>query len=226
MVPSLTDPRPSEPEARSIELASVEPGFEGRWKSALGSESIAAWAARLGVERSYLYRILRGERIPSLAIMWTVCTHSEMSLEWLLSGQGMPSRELATRTLVVPYLDITPDGKFVATGERDVVNAKKAGGMNVQHAGYVVAPDDGLEPRVMRGDGLLIEAPASALVDGGVYLVRSGGEILIRRAAITTTGQWVMLQENPVGRARPALGASLEELGVVARVWSILERAL
>lgn len=226
LVPSLTGNLAPSLNAELEGSPGLAPGFEQRLRSAIGSESVASFSKRVGIQRTYLYAVLRGEKTPSLAILCSISAHSGMSTDWLLSGRGMPSRELEVRTWVVPCFDITPDGKLVATGEHDVVNARKAPGMNMGHAARVEAPDDGLAPRIVVGDGLLIEAPASKLVDGGVYLVRYGREIRIRRAAALANGRWLMLQENPTRRVRPEEGADVDELGVIARVWSILECAL
>lgn len=226
LVPSLTGNLASSLKAEPEGSLGLAPGFEQRLRSAIGSESVASFSKRVGIQRTYLYAVLRGEKTPSLAILCSISAQSGMSTDWLLSGRGMPSRKLEARTLIVPCFDITPDGMLVASGEHDVVNAKKAGGMNPEHAARVEASDDGLAPRIVAGDGLLIEVPAPELVDGGVYLVRYVREIRIRRAAALANGRWLMLQENPTRRARPEEGASLDELGVIARVWSILERAL
>lgn len=226
LVPSLTGDTVTSLEIAPKGAAGLEPGFEQRLRWAIGSESVASFSKRVGIQRTYLYAVLRGEKTPSLAILCSISAQSGMSTDWLLSGRGMPSRKLEARTLIVPCFDITPEGMLVASGEHDVVNAKKARGMNPEYAARVEASDDGLAPRIVPGDGLLIEVPAPELVDGGVYLVQSGRSILIRRAAVLADGRWAMLQENSTQRAQPKVGADLGELNVLARVWSILERAL
>jgi hypothetical protein len=225
LVPSLTGTPASATEAGPDEAASIEPDLENRIRSAIGSQSVASFSKKIGVQRTYLYAVLRGEKTPSLALLCSISAHSGMSTDWLLSGRGMPSRELQTRTLVVPCFAITPEGMLVGTGEHDVVNAKKAGSMNRQRAARVDAADDGMAPGILPGDGLLIEAPASELIDGGVYLIRSTGGVLLRRASALAEGRWLMLAENPTYRSPPLEGADIKDFGVLARVWSILERA-
>lgn len=64
--------------------------FGKRLKMLRGSANGTAFAEKLGISRQTLYRYERGERVPDVGFIQTVCALTGASLEWLVSGTGAP----------------------------------------------------------------------------------------------------------------------------------------
>lgn len=219
-----TDVHESGPEAQQGDPTGFEPGFGARLKTAVGSARISVLSAQVGITPSYFYAMLRDARRPSVGSLLAIAQLTGVSLDWLLTGRGSQFREFSGRTLLVPCHRIASDGTLTATGDHEVVSARAARGMDIKHAASVEAPDDGLAPLIEIGDMLLIEAPPSGIVDRGVYLARVEGKVEVRRAEPARDGWWVLSRGNPARETRPVIGRAPDDLGIVARVWTILQR--
>ncbi|WP_414473222.1 LexA family transcriptional regulator [Microvirga sp. M2] len=209
--------------------AGADKDLSRRLRLIIAGESIASFARRVGVSRQWLHDILNGRPV-SLATLSSIADSTGYSLEWLARGKGMPSGALEERLELVPRLRVQIDQSDVVTfsladGPPVVVPSELfiQLGMEVENAGVLAAPDDGMSPIIGTADDILIDQSDRKLVDGAIYVVLAAGRLSTRRAVQTEEGTWVFLSEDsrkkPISLIRGAASENLSIGGRVRFVW-------
>lgn len=53
-----------------------------------------------------------------------------------------------------------------------------------------------MEPTVPDGSSILVDLSRKTLRNGGVFLVRTGGALVVKRADEDTNGQWLLVSDH------------------------------
>jgi transcriptional regulator with XRE-family HTH domain len=158
----------------------------------LGAASVTAFAERVGISRQWLHDILSG-RVPREASVATLSIISDTlgySLEWLVTGKGMPNEQWSERTTLVcrvaPKFDARRkiqlakvEGEFVLVSTSLLHGFKS----NVAQLGVLGGKNVDLGPLVGRSGEVLVDLKDHKLVQNGVFLVQVEDRLLACRAA-------------------------------------------
>lgn len=80
-----------------------------------------------------------------------------------------------------------------------------------------------MEPTLPDGCSILVNHESTDLEDGKVFVIRSGDELLVRRALRHKTGGWLLDSDNPDKRRWPTMAWPHEgSVGEVRWVWHSL----
>lgn len=182
-------------------------------------------AARLGISRQWLHGILGGQvpREASVATLSSISDTLGYSLEWLVTGKGMPNDQWKEKTTlisrVVPKFDarrkislvkveegmVLVPNTFLPSLEADPAQWGVLGGENL-----------GLGPIVGRSDEVLVDLKDHKLVNNGLFLVQVEDDLLAARA-VKVRRTWLLI---PTENVTPeTLVKDPRPLGRIRLVW-------
>lgn len=221
------------PQLNSLE-AGTDKDFPQRLRVIIGAESIASFARRVGVSRSWLHDVLNG-RPASLATLSSIADSTGYTLDWLAWGQGMPSRALVGRVAIVSRLiaQIGNDKTLmfsIADAPPVIVDSELFTELKIDaaNAGVLAAPDDEMSPTIWAMDDLLIDQSDREPVDGAIYVVSLSGRLTTRRAVQVKQGNWVFVSGDPGKKPAGSMGGAASENlsigGRVAFIWRKLKQ--
>ncbi|MCA1749129.1 MAG: helix-turn-helix domain-containing protein [Parasphingopyxis sp.] len=148
-------------------------------------------AARLGIPKTTMSRIWKGENLPDSAILFPLSDLLGRSPRWLLYGGEEFSPELPNEEwLSLPvynFARISRDGKGEPSGEmplrRDWLERKLS---NAGNLWLTEMPNDLLDDVAGEGETIIcsdVATDASELADGRVYVLLLDGQPVIRRVS-------------------------------------------
>lgn len=66
----------------------IDPRFLKRLKTLIGDEKPYAWAARVGISKGALTRMLNEASVPAAAILKRIAEKTGANIHWLITGEG------------------------------------------------------------------------------------------------------------------------------------------
>lgn len=142
--------------------------------------------------------------------------------ETLLGGTAAPEAPLVS----VPYLTVAASaGAGQATGEERAIRHEAFGARLLRDAGItpaaaslIDAVGDSMAPTILAGDRLLVDRSDVALTSDAIFVVRRGGELLVKRVRRDDAGL-TLLSDNP---DYAPLSCARGEADVIGRVRLLL----
>ena len=89
-------------------------------------------------------------------------------------------------------------------------------GISSKHAVMMLVSGDSMEPLLRHGDTVLVDESANVPLDGHIFVVRLGGELMVKRLQKTGQG-WNICSLNP-GYGSIPVGGEQEDFQVYGRV--------
>jgi len=218
-------------------------GMETRFKAVVDYFKSRREAAHIaGISEDMIYKYIGGRASLSLAPAAKLCAKVGVSLDWLVSGRdesGHVASNLAqvadgegayeAAFALVPKYDVEAS----AGGGREVTSEEEVGrfafrrdwlserGLRADRLALISARGDSMRPTINAGDTLLIDM-GDAPVRDGIYVIRMGGELYVKRIQrlpgglakvrsdnqayeafeIPLNGSWVAGDGEDVGRDR------------------------
>ncbi|MFW6349492.1 MAG: helix-turn-helix domain-containing protein [Thiohalospira sp.] len=93
------------------------PDFHARLRQLVGKERPYSWAARVGISKGAFTRIWREGTIPSPELLLRIREHAGVSLDWLLTGDGVGPGEAAMDTELLARTLERVEGVLAESGE-------------------------------------------------------------------------------------------------------------
>jgi transcriptional regulator with XRE-family HTH domain len=217
-------PMPSRKQDKQFDTRQAK-DIGGRIRNLLGNEGVTAFAKRLGISRQWLHGILSG-RVPREASVATLSTIGDIlgySLEWLMTGKGMPTDRWSAKTTLVSRLMPKANARkkislekvegelvlvptsFLDNVEADVADLGVLGGENVD-----------LGPLIGRSDEVLVDLKDHTLVKNGLFIAQVEGRLLACRA-IKAHSVWLLSSAESV--TPDSLIEDYRVLGRIRLVW-------
>jgi transcriptional regulator with XRE-family HTH domain len=216
--------------SRKKEKLSEEPQAEEigkRLRILIGNESITAFSGRLGISRQWLHDILSGrvQREQSIATLSSIADTLGYSLEWLVTGKGMPndrwSAETALVSRLVPATDIRKkitlkkiDGELVLVPVSLLSGVKSS----VDNLGVLTGQSVDTRPLIGLSDEILVDLADHALVEDGLFLVQVRDRLQARRAIRTENSDW-LLSSDANSAASSFVTGGYRVLGRIRLIW-------
>ncbi|RXF75202.1 helix-turn-helix transcriptional regulator [Hansschlegelia zhihuaiae] len=129
-------------------------------------------------------------------------------LEWLVSGEGpkgsQESPGLAPDLTLIPRLDVEAaagTGSLAVNEEPVALLAfdtewLRRRGINPKNAHVLTARGDSMEPTIRSGDILLVDTSIDRIEDAGIYIVRVGGLLLLKRIHVKMNRSLTLISDN------------------------------
>ena len=94
-------------------------------------------------------------------------------------------------------------------------------GLKAQSCQIMRVVDESMEPTLPDGCSILVNRDNSELEEGQVYVIRSGDELLVRRALRHQSERWLLNSDNPDKKAWPTMACpkNARTVGEVRWVW-------
>lgn len=190
--------------------------FSERIKQLVGHESVRKFAKRCGISETALRKYLSGESLPVLDKLIAMANASDVSVEWLATGEGSKERgrladgsslvmedcaiysvtqcEACHESSRISLYDVQPSaGNGTIFNDENIIDHipfsrkwLKQQGLNEKNLVLVTATGDSMHPTIKNGDMLMLDRTRTEATSG-VYIIRMGDELFVKR-----------LQKNPV----------------------------
>lgn len=219
--------------------------FMGRLKDKLGTTSDAQLARLLGLTPPALTERNRRESIPYDAAV-EICRKRGISMDYLITGR---SEEFNGQIIYeCDRSDVNEDEMIVVPYFKDIICAAGSGCNNdessEQEISYIVLPRDGypelarsahylhaitahgdsMEGNIMDGAILLVDFGDKGSESGKIYVVNSGGEVMVKRLFNDPSNQKkLILQSDNI--YYPKFTVDRENVDVIGRVVFVYNRA-
>jgi len=186
------------------------------------------FALALGIPANSLSNYLNG-RIPDLALVVRFAEALKVSPAWLLFGDKAEERGKASDYSYIPLYDIrvaAGDGRLVETEEvKDFLAFKQDWirgilRVNPNDLRLVHVDGDSMEPTLHHGDIILVNAGNHAVVRDGIYVVRFGQAVMVKRLQLLPGNKLKVKSDNETGYEPFTIDLEKlgEEVAVIGRV--------
>ncbi len=195
--------------------------------------SVADLARAVGVSDNAIYKWVSGRGQPSMVSLVNLARASRVSIEWLATGHDAPKSELrgteSSEFVYLPRNSVRNSAGRGTVQSRQIVDylALKAEwlrrrlGVDPKNLILVEMVGDSMSPTIDEGDLLLVDLRDPRFRHDGVYVLRAGGELSIKRIQRRPDGRLIIRNDNSA--YEPAVVAA-ESVNVVGHVLWIAGR--
>jgi phage repressor protein C with HTH and peptisase S24 domain len=192
--------------------------------------SVADLARAVGVSDNAIYKWVSGRGQPSMLSMVHLARAARVSIEWLATGHD-PSRSEApvgeTHEYIPPVRN--PARVSISRGSaqsRQIVDylafkeewVRRRLESDPQHIMLLEAMSDSMSPTIEEGDLMLLDLQDPHFRFDGVYMMRVGSELAVRRIQRRPDGRLIVRSDNPAYEPSVAAAESVNIVGHV--IWS------
>ena len=216
---------PSRNQHKNIDDARQAKEIGERVRILLEGESVTAFAGRVGISRPWLHDILSGRvsREASAPTLLSIAERLGYSLNWLVTGKGMPDdRWNEETTLLCRLASRTNARKKIGLerirGELVLIQTSFLRGFkaDVSDLGVLSGENVDLGPLVGHSDEVLVDLKDQTLVNNGLFIAQVKERLLACRA-IKAHSVWLL---SPAESVTPeSLIDDYRVLGRIRRIW-------
>ncbi len=200
-------------------------GFGERIRRVRGERSLTEFAAGFGIHKNTLARYERDEGVPDADFLARLCLTFKVNPTWILTGEGQermsepgsegdatpwgsPVSEASDESLYVyiPLYNVVASGGAGSFLDGEEVVDSLAFKREWVHNELRAHPKDlvlvhmtgeSMEPTLGRDDVLLVNRRIGTARADGIYLVRSGEALLVKRLQFLPDGKLRVISDNP-----------------------------
>lgn len=221
-----------------------EPGFHKRLAKVIGDETPFGWAARVGISKGAFSRIWNEGTIPGSEHLKRIAENTDVSIDWLLIGEGdmyrgKPSRdgviiaegatdyEFLRQFVLVPRYEVSASaGGGAVIHSEQIVDylsfrtdwIRNNLGLSEKHLALINVLGDSMETTLSNGDLILVDLRTNRVVDNSVYVLKLNGSLIVKRIQRKLDGSVVVKSDNNKYEPETVSGDMLEGLNIVGRV--------
>ncbi len=218
-------------------------GFGQRIRKVRGGKSLTEFALGFGVHKNTLARYEKGEGVPDAAFLAKLCRIYRISPTWILTGRGPQhvSETVVNAGAITDAEGLDPDiyvyiplynvvasggpGNFLEGEEvvdalafkRDWIRSELRA--NPKDLVLVMMTGESMEPTLGKDDVLLVNRRVGSVRSDGMYLMRSGDALLVKRLQFLPEGEIRVISDNPAYEpftVHPSAGES--DFNIIGRV--------
>lgn len=193
--------------------------------------SIADLARAVGVSDNAIYKWVSGRGLPSTISLVNLANAAGVSVEWLATGKGAAAKiKLETRQaesvefVSTPRDAIRAGGKIIIQSPQivDFLNFRsdwlqRTAGVDAKSLALIEAVGDSMSPTVDENDLVLVDLRQTRFKSDGVYVLRSGNDLSVKRIQRQPDGMLVIRSDNPAYQPVTVTPDSITLLGRV--IW-------
>ena len=178
-----------------------------------------AFAKAAGLKAS-TYQALTTGRSPTLDTLVTISRSLDVDVRWLATGEGARSPDpqfsapnfqgvhetfhLGDDIAMVPRLEVQASaGPGTLVEHEDAIGVMafeatwlRRKGIDPTAARALTVRGDSMEPTIRSGDVLLVDTSKRRVEDNGIYVVVSGGYVLVKRVHPRRDGSMMLISDN------------------------------
>ncbi|MEO5376237.1 MAG: helix-turn-helix domain-containing protein [Magnetococcus sp. DMHC-6] len=232
-----------------MKTESASPGLRERLLRVIGMELPYVWAQKAGIQKSTFSGILNKGAIPQTSTLIKIASHTNVSVNWLLTGRGPPRvyeegdhasfvmsiEEVGSPYLIhkgyilVPRLESTvKTGLMLDSENLKEPLAFKADwikgvmGLDPNQLALVEVKGDSMEPTLQEGNLLLLDLRERDVRNDAIYVIRRDDFLIAKRMQRGFDGTIHIKSDNPVYEKLVVPADTLAgKLQIVGRaVWS------
>ncbi|MGH7935371.1 MAG: XRE family transcriptional regulator [Candidatus Binataceae bacterium] len=173
--------------------------------------SVADLARAVGVSDNAIYKWVSGRGQPSMVSLVNLARAAGVSVEWLATGRGIPSKSKSEACAPESSDYVTmPRQGLRGVGGRDAIQnqqivdfinfrsdwIQRVFNVDPRSLALVEAIGDSMSPTVDEGDLVLIDLRENRFKSDGLYVLRSGGDLSIKRLQCRPDGSLMIRSDN------------------------------
>jgi phage repressor protein C with HTH and peptisase S24 domain len=211
-------PRPPKGRKRP---ALKNPGFHARLRQLIGDEAPYAWAERMGISKGAFTRIWKEGTVPTSELLLRIREATGVSLDWLLLGErgqpDMPEQAGGDVAFISEYIAGSSRGRSIQ-GRIALMRQWLPRQFSVDPAAlaWVTVNGDAMAPTLAQGDLAVLDRRITTLDQEGIYVLRQGPALRVRRIQRLADDRYQALSDN--SRYQPFTFRVTPHLMVVGRV--------
>jgi len=186
-----------------IDLMELSVGIGDRLIEVRGKLTQQEFADSIKIGKSTLFRYEKEERLPDVEAIARICEKYDIDYTWLITGKGSP-HEL-DRYVSIPQFDIAASagmGAFVHDNaevqmvmvDRDWLKVQLK--VQPKDVSLINVRGDSMFPTLNHGDMLLVSSNLAHIADG-IYVLRYGGMLQVKRLQWQPNGKVRITSDNP-----------------------------
>jgi len=180
-------------------------------------------ASVAGISTDQLARYVNGEGEISLQPVARLAAAAGKTLDWVWTGQD---GHLGEEFVLVPRYDVRAAGGGGAIVQSEQVVDHLAfrrawlrqQGLNAPRLALIEATGDSMLPTIAAGDLVLIALDQATVGSDGVYVLRRGNALVIKRLQLLQTGELQIMSDNPAYAAETIAPERVPNVQVLGRV--------
>lgn len=194
-------------------------GFGGRIREVRGTSSLGEFAEVFDIHKNTLARYEKGESLPDAEFLSKLCERYGVNPSWMLMGTGPkrgaesgPVRQVGKTAfcldlyVYIPLYNVVAsggDGAF--PGNEEIVDAlafkrdwiRSELHANPRDLALVMMTGESMQPTLGKDDVLLVNRRVGQTRSDGIYLVRTGDALLVKRLQFLPDGAMRVISDNP-----------------------------
>jgi phage repressor protein C with HTH and peptisase S24 domain len=190
--------------------------------------SVADLARAVGVSDNAIYKWVSGRGQPSMISLVNLARAARVSIEWLATGQNAPKGEAQKESGEYVYLPRNsvriPVGRTTVQS-RQIVDylalrtewLRRRIGIDPKNLVLVEAVSDAMTPTIDEGDLVLVDLREPRVRHDGVYVLRTHGDLAIKRIQRRPDGKVIIRSDNAAYEAAVVAADSVNVVGHV--IW-------
>ncbi len=189
--------------------------------------SVAGLARAVGVSDNAIYKWVSGRGQPSMVSLVNLARAARVSVEWLATGQDAPKTQTSGPELG-EYVDVPRNSLYsqasgaMAQGPQIVhYLAFKSEwllrrlNVDAKSLTLLEAVGDSMSPTVDEGDLILVDLREPRFRHDGIYVLRSGSDLSVKRVQRRPDGKLTIRNDNP---AYESVVVTPESVNIVGHV--------
>jgi phage repressor protein C with HTH and peptisase S24 domain len=190
--------------------------------------SVADLARAVGVSDNAIYKWVSGRGQPSMMSLVNLSKAAGVSVEWLATGRGAPTRNRPevhagdSADGGVARTPLRPVSGRVAVQNQQIVDylsfrpdwLQRVLNLDLNSIALVEVIGDSMSPTADEGDVVLIDLRETRFRHDGVYVLRTGNDLAVKRLQRQPDGSILIRSDNP---AYESYAVQPEEASVLGR---------
>jgi phage repressor protein C with HTH and peptisase S24 domain len=193
--------------------------------------SVADLARAVGVSDNAIYKWVSGRGQPGMISLVNLAKAAGVSVEWLATGRGGPAKDNPQGRSTEPEFTAMPrhhlrgnDGRPAIQSPQivDYLNFKSEWlqrilGADLKNLVLAEAVGDSMSPTLDEGDLALVDVRDNRFKSDGLYVLRDGGDLSIKRVQRQPDGALVLRSDNAAYKPVTVAPDSITFLGRI--IW-------
>jgi phage repressor protein C with HTH and peptisase S24 domain len=194
--------------------------------------SVADLARAVGVSDNAIYKWVAGRGQPSMMSLVNLSKAAGVSVEWLATGRGGPSKgksEIHTlepaEVVPLPRHSLRAANGHLAIQNQQIVDyvsfqsqwLQRALNIDLRNMALVEVIGDSMSPTIDEGDLVLVDLREGRFRHDGVYVLRTGTDLAVKRLQRQPDGALLIRNDNPAYESSTVKPEDVTLLGRV--VW-------
>ena len=174
--------------------------------------SVADLARAVGVSDNAIYKWVSGRGQPSMMSLVNLSKAAGVSVEWLATGRGGPSKgksEIHTsepaEVVPLPHHSLRATNGRMAIQNQQIVDyvsfqsqwLQRALNIDLRNMALVEVIGDSMSPTIDEGDLVLVDLREGRFRHDGVYVLRAGTDLAVKRLQRQPDGALLIRSDNP-----------------------------